>query len=190
VHQPRLVNGVQPRCQPGGQQQQGRSRNRPPVAHRVGQRRPGHVRRGQPRDVGVQVRGDHRRGERAINAAGRGDPGPEPRIGGHLGLDDPHRDALPARRQAQEQPLAAQRLKQLVRPDRRKRNNHPESPLCVAATAIPTYFHPKQRSPLCIRNQSRDRALTRPAATRNDFGTVRAYGWLVPVALMAKCAES
>jgi len=42
--------------------------------------------------------------------------------------------------------------------------------------------------------QGRDRAgrhaMTRPAATRNDFGTVRAYGWLVPVALVTKCAES
>jgi len=146
VHQPRVMNGRQPRCQPGGQQQQGRSRHRPPVAHRVGQRRPGHVRRGQPRDVSVQVRGDHRRGERPVHPAGRGDLGPEPRIGGHVGLDDPHRDALPVGRQAQEQPVAAQRLKQLVRPDRRKRNYHPESPLSVAAMAITTYFDLKQRS--------------------------------------------
>jgi hypothetical protein len=146
VHQPRLVNGTQPRCQPGGQQQQGRSRHLPPVAHRLGQRRPGHVRGGQPRDVGIQVRGDHRRGERPVHPAGRGDLGPEPRIGGHVGADDPHRDALAVRRQAQEQPIAAQRLKQLVRPDRRKRNYHPESPLSVAATAITTYFDPKQRS--------------------------------------------
>jgi hypothetical protein len=155
VHQPRVVNGAQPRCQPGSQQQQRRSRNRPPIAHRVGQRRPGHVRRGQPRDVGVQVRGDHRRGERAVNAASRGDLGPEPRIGGHVGPDDPHRDALPGRRQAQEQPVAAQRLKQLVRPDRRKRNYHPESPLSVAAKAITTDFDPKQRVQLCIPDQSR-----------------------------------
>jgi hypothetical protein len=60
----------------------------------------------------------------------------------------------------------------------------------VAAAAISTYFEPKQRSQLCIDNQSRDRAMTRPDATRNDFGTVRVYGWLVPVALMTKCAES
>ena len=197
VYQPRVVNGTQPRCQPGSQQQQRVGGHRPPVAHRLGQRRPGHVRRGQPRDVSVQVRGDHRRGERPVHPAGRGDLGPEPRIGGHVGLDDPHRDALSARRQAQEQLVAAQRLKQLVRPDRRKRNYHPESPLSVAAMAFTTYFDPKQRSQLCIRDQSppgRDRAgrpaMTRPAATRNDFGTVRAYGWLVPVALMTKCAES
>jgi hypothetical protein len=184
VHQPRLVNGAQPRCQPGGKKQQGRSGHGSPVAHRLGQRRPGHVRGGQPRDVGVEVRGDHRRGERPVHPAGRGDLGPEPRIGGHVGADDPHRDALPARRQAQEQPVAAQRLKQLVRPDRRKRNYHPESPLSVAATAMPTDSDPKQRSHLCIRNQSRairnqsrDRAVTRPAAPRNDFGTVRAYRW-------------
>jgi hypothetical protein len=176
VHQPRVVNGAQPRGQPGGQQQQGRGRHRPPVAHRLGQRRPGHVRGGQPRNVGVQVRGDHRRGERAVHPAGRGDLGPEPRIGGHVGPDDPHRDALPARRQAQAQPVTAQRLDQLVRPDRRKRNYHPESPLSVAATAIPTDSDPKQRSQLCIRHPNRDRAVTRPAATRNDFGTVRAYG--------------
>jgi hypothetical protein len=176
VHQPRVVNGAQPRGQPGGQQQQGRGRHRPPVAHRLGQRRPGHVRGGQPRNVGVQVRGDHRRGERAVHPAGRGDLGPEPRIGGHVGLDDPHRDALPARRQAQEQPVSAQRLGQLVRPDRSKRNYHPESPLSVAATAIPTDSDPKQRSQLCIRHPNRDRAVTRPAATRNDFGTVRSYG--------------
>jgi hypothetical protein len=183
VHQPRVVNGAQPRRQPGGQQQQGRGRRRPPVAHRLGQRRPGHVRGGQPRNVGVQVRGDHRRGERAVHPAGRGDLGPEPRIGGRVGPDDPHRDALTVRRQAQEQLVAAQRLEQLVRPGRRKRNYHPGSPLSVAATAITTYFDPKQRSELCIRNQSpqgRDRggryAMTRPAATRNDFGTVRAYG--------------
>jgi hypothetical protein len=155
VHQPRVMNGAQPRCQPGGQQQQGRSRHRPPVAHRVGQRRPGHVRRGQPRDVGVQVRGDHRRGERPVHLAGRGDLGPEPRIGGHVGLDDPHGDALSVRRQAKEQPVTAQRLKQLVRPDRRKRNYHPESPLSVAAKAITTDFDPKQRVQLCIPDQSR-----------------------------------
>jgi hypothetical protein len=158
VHQPRVVNGAQPRCQPGGQQQQRRSRHRPPVAHRVGQRRPGHVHGGQPRDVGVQVRGDHRSGERPVHPAGRGDLGPEPRIGGHVGLDDPHRDALTARRQAQEQPMAAQRLKQLVRPDRRKRNYHPESPLSVAVTAIPRQFDLMQRSQPCIRNQGRANA--------------------------------
>jgi hypothetical protein len=146
VHQPHVVNGAQPRCQPGGQQHQRRSRHRPPVAHRLGQRRPGHVRRGQPRNGGLQVRGDHRRGECPVHPAGRGDLGPEPRIGGHVGPDDPHRGAFAVRRQAQEQPIAAQRLKQLVRPDRRKRNYHPESPLSVAATAITTYFDLKQPS--------------------------------------------
>ena len=146
VHQARLVNGAQPRCQPGGQQQQGRSRHRPPVAHRLGQRRPGHVRGGQPRDAGVQVRGDHRRGERPVHPAGRGDLGPEPRIGGHVGPDDPHRGALPVRRQAQEQAIAAQRLKQLVRPDRRRRNYHPNPHSQWQLRLITTYFDTKQRS--------------------------------------------
>jgi hypothetical protein len=197
VHQPRVVNSAQPRCQPGGQQQQRVGRHRPPVAHRLSQRRPGHVRRGQPRDVGVQVRGDHRRGERPVHPAGRGDLGPELRIGGHVGPDDPHRDALSVRRQAQEQPVAVQWLKQLVRPHRRKRNYHPNPHSqwqlqqiprisilsndrnCVYATKAP-YGRDRAGRP----------AMTRPAASRNDFGTVRAYGWLVPVALVTKCAES
>ena len=40
------------------------------------------------------------------------------------------------------------------------------------------------------RNRAGRPAMTRPAATRNDFGTVRAYVWLVPVALVTKCAGS
>jgi hypothetical protein len=151
VRQPRVVNRPQPLRQPGRQRQQEVRRHRSPVAHRLGQRRPGHVRRGQPRDVSVQVRGDHRHGERLVHPAGRGDLGPEHRIRGYLSPDDPDRDAVPVRRRAQEQPAAAERLEQLVRPNRRKRNYHRKSPLSVADTAIPPCRDPKPRRPAQLR---------------------------------------
>jgi len=147
MHQPRVMYRPEPGRQPGGQQPQRIGGRGPPVAHHLGQGRRGHVRRGQPRDGRVQVRGDHRNGERAIYPAGRGDLGPEPRVGGRVGLDDPHHDPLSVRRRAQEhpglaqeQPRLAQLLDQLVRPDRCKRNYHPESPLSVAETAITRQF--------------------------------------------------
>ena len=204
VYQPRVMDGAQGLRQPGGQRPHGSGRHRSVVADRLGQRRPGDVRRGQPRHVSVQVRGDHRHRERPVHPAGRGDLGPEPGIRGHVGPDDPHRDAFPARRPAQEQPATAQRLEQLVRSERarllrRKRHYHPESPLLVAVTAIPRQVDTKPRSQICIRARpdrpagTADRAgqpaVTRLPQPRNDFGTVRAYGCLIPVALVMKCAD-
>jgi hypothetical protein len=95
------------------------------VAYRLGQRRPGDITRGQPRDRPVRVRVDHIGGERAAHLLGRGDlmlePSPEFGIRGQFLPDDLYRHWAPARRQAKEYPshtAAAQLPKQAVRPDR------------------------------------------------------------------------
>lgn len=140
MHQPRIMNGPQALRQPERQPRQNVRRHRPPVTHRLSQRGPGHVRRSHPGHVSVQVRGDHRHRERPVHPPGRRHFGPEHRIGGHLGPDGPHRGPVPVRRQAHEQPIAARRLNQPVRPDRRKRNYHPKSPLSGADTPVQGYF--------------------------------------------------
>jgi hypothetical protein len=80
----------------------------------------------------------------------------------------------------------------------------PESPLLVAVTAILTrcvrvsilwngYEHVYTRAPELPRRAALSARSCWPArltATRNDFGTVRAYGCLVPVGFVMKCAES
>jgi hypothetical protein len=95
------------------------------VTHRLGQRRPSDITRGQPRHRAVQIRVDHVRGERVAHLPGRGDfmlePSPKVGIGGQFSPDDLYRGWLPARRQAQEYPshtAAAQLPEQAVRPDR------------------------------------------------------------------------
>jgi hypothetical protein len=143
VHQPRVMDGSQSFGQPGSQGQHGPGRQRAAGADGLGQRRAGHVRRGQPRRVAVQVRGDHRCGEPPVHLARGGDLGPERRIPGHRGRDRSDHDAFPVGRHAQVQPALAQRLEQLVRPDharpvRRQRHCHHESPLLVAVRAIHT----------------------------------------------------
>jgi hypothetical protein len=54
------------------------------TADRLGQRRAGHVGRGQPRYLAIQVRVDDERGEQAAHLASRGDLAPEP--GPELGI--------------------------------------------------------------------------------------------------------
>ena len=55
---------------------------------------------------------------------------------------------------------------------------------------FPDNSHPKPRSRAPIRQKHAVPAVTSPAAIRNDFGTVRAYGCLIPVAYVTKCEES
>ena len=94
VHQVHGVHVAKAFGQPGGQPQHGRNRQRPLLADRLGQRWSRDVRRGQPRRRGVQIRVDHRCGERGTDLAGRRDLSPESGIGGQLGRDRPHHDRL------------------------------------------------------------------------------------------------
>jgi hypothetical protein len=55
---------------------------------------------------------------------------------------------------------------------------------------FPHNSHPKQGSKAPIPQKRPVPAVTCPAVTCNDFGTVCAYGCLVPVAYVTKCAES
>jgi hypothetical protein len=131
VHQARGVQRAQAGGQRGGQRQHDVGGHRPPVADRIGQRRPGDVRRGQPRHRSVQIRVDHRRREGAVYRPARRDLGPEPGIGGPVGPHGRNRDALPARRTPQEQSAVAQPPEQLVRPERarpvsRRWRHHPD----------------------------------------------------------------
>jgi hypothetical protein len=94
------------------------------VAHRLGQRRPGDVSRGQPGHRAVQVCIDHERGEQAAHLLrGRdlsAEPGPEIGVFGQLGPDDLDREGPSARGHAQEHlshAAAAQLPEQPVRPD-------------------------------------------------------------------------
>jgi hypothetical protein len=94
------------------------------AAHRLGQRRAGHIRGRQPGHRGVQVRVHHERGKQAAYLLSRDDlapePGPEVRIGGQFGPDDLNRDRPTPRRHAQEHSshaAAAELPQQSVRSD-------------------------------------------------------------------------
>ena len=120
VYQARGVQRAQAFGQPGRQRPHGTGRYRPVVADRLGQRRPGDVRRGQPGHRGLQVRVHHGR-ECSADLPGRGDLGLEPGIGRHVGPHGGQRDVFPARRAGQERAVVAQLPEQLVRPDRASR---------------------------------------------------------------------
>ena len=134
MHDARGMDRAQTVCQPGGQPQHGTQRQRPVPADRVGQRRPGHERRRQPRHVAVQIRVEHGNDEGSAHLARGADPGPEPGIRGQFGPEDLYRDVGPALGAAAEhlsQGVVAQQLEQPVRPDRarfvrRKWRYHPD----------------------------------------------------------------
>ena len=96
VHHARRVDRGQALGQARGQRQQGPGGQRPAAPDRLGQRRAGHVRGGQPGHRGVHVRVHHQRREQAAHFPGGGDlaaePGAELGIGGQFGVDDFHRD--------------------------------------------------------------------------------------------------
>jgi hypothetical protein len=100
VYQAGGVEVAQALRQPGRQRQHGPGRHWPVVADRIGQRRPGDVRRGQPRHRSIQIRVHHGRRVRPAHRPGRGDLGSEPGIGSYADRDDGHRDAFPVRRTA------------------------------------------------------------------------------------------
>jgi len=107
--------------QPGGQPQHGTRGQRPVLADRLGQRRPGHERRRQPRHIAVQIRVEHGNDEGSAHRTRGADPGPEPGIRGQFGPDELDRDVGPAPGAAAEhlaQGVMAKLLEQPVRPDR------------------------------------------------------------------------
>ena len=134
MHDARGMDRVQAVRQPGRQREQGTAGHRPVLADRVGQRRPGHERRRQPRHVAVQVRLEHGNDKCPAHRARGADRGPEPGIRGQFGPDDPDRDVGPAPGAAAEhlsQGVAAKPIEQPVRPDRarlvrRKWRYHPD----------------------------------------------------------------
>jgi hypothetical protein len=124
VHHAGRVDGAQALGQPGGEREQRADRQRSVVAHRLGQRRPGDVGRGQPGHRAVEVCVDDERGEQAAHLlCGRdlpAEPGPELGVFGQFGPDDLDRDGPSARGHAQEHlshAAAAQLPEQPVRPD-------------------------------------------------------------------------
>jgi hypothetical protein len=76
------------------------------AGYHLGQRWPGDVCGGQPRQRAIDVRVYHRGGEQAAHPPRRGDlqreARPELRIRGQFGADDFHGDRPPARRHAEE----------------------------------------------------------------------------------------
>ncbi len=124
MHDTGGVDSVQALRQPGGQRQQRAHGKGSVLTHRLAQRGPGDVRRGQPRHRAVQVRVDHQRGEQAAYLPGGRDllpePGPELRVRGQFGPDDLDGDGPAPRGHAQEHlshATAAQLTEQLVGPD-------------------------------------------------------------------------
>jgi hypothetical protein len=118
------VDHAQALRQTRGQPHQRPDGQRPAFSHRVGQRRPGNIGRGQPRHRSIQIRIDHGRGEPAAHLPGDGDfpveTRPELRIHGQIGADDLHRHLLASRRKTEEYPAHAADAKlraQPVRPD-------------------------------------------------------------------------
>ena len=119
------VDRAQALRQARGQRQQRPRRQRPMLIYRLGQRRPGNIRRRQPRRRAVDIRVHHHGREHAAHPARRGDlppePHPEVRIRGQLNPDDLYRDRPPARGNAKEHPphaAAAKLAYQPVRADR------------------------------------------------------------------------
>ena len=96
VHHARRMDRGQALGQIHGQRQQGPGVQRSAAPDRLGQRRAGHVRGGQPGHPGVHVRVHYQRREQAAHFPGGGDlaaePGAELGIGGQLGVDDLYRD--------------------------------------------------------------------------------------------------
>jgi hypothetical protein len=124
VHYSGGVDGAQALRQPGGQREQRADREWSVAAHRLGQRRPGHVGCRQPRHRAFRVRVDDERGEQAAHLLrGRDlllELGAELGIFGQLGPDDLDRDGPPARGHPQEHlshAAAAQLPEQPVGPD-------------------------------------------------------------------------
>jgi hypothetical protein len=127
VHHARGVNRGQALRQARGQRQQRPGRQRPVLLHRLGQRRPGDIRRRQPRHRAIDIRVHHDGSEQSAHPPRRGDLPPEPhpelRIGGQVRPDDLNRYRPPARGNAQEDPphaTAAQLPHQPVRADCRR----------------------------------------------------------------------
>jgi hypothetical protein len=122
VHDTRGMDRAQAVRQPGRQRQHVTQwPERPVLADRVGQRRPGHARRRQPRHVAVEVRVEHGNDKGPAHPARGGDPGPEPGIRGQFGPDELYRDVGPALGTAVEhlsRVVVAKLLEQPVRPDR------------------------------------------------------------------------
>jgi len=135
VHDTRGLDRGQAVRQPRRQgQHRTQGPERPVLADRVGQRRPVHERRRQPRHVAVQVRVEHGNDKGSAHLARGGDLGPEPGIRGQFGPDDLYRDVAPALGTAVEhlpRVVVAKLLEQPVRPDRarlvkRKWRQHPD----------------------------------------------------------------
>jgi hypothetical protein len=172
------------------------------VAHRLGQRRPSDITRGQPRHRASQIRVDHVRGEHAAHLPGRGDfllePSPERGIRSQFSPDDLYGDLLPARRQAKEYPshtAAAQLPKQPIRPDRTrvvrlKRRYQTRPPLQASPTTLIPVFRGNAilgrncaavyvdalTACLVDLTSADPGAASRGDPQRNVVGTVRVYG--------------
>ncbi len=124
VHDPRGMNGAQARRQPRREFQHRPHGQGPVLRHRVSQRWPGHIGRGQPRHRAIGIRVDQRHSEPAAHLARNGDFPPEARpelgVGGQVGADHFHRHQLAVRRCAQKHPAhatQAQYSAEPVRPD-------------------------------------------------------------------------
>jgi hypothetical protein len=106
VHDVRGMDGAQALGQTRRQGQQRPRIQRSVLLHRLEQRRPGDIGRGQPRHRAVQIGVDHEGGEEPAHLAGRGDllpePGPELRIVGEFLADDLDGDRAAACRHAEE----------------------------------------------------------------------------------------
>ena len=139
VHDPRGMNGAQARRQTRREFQHRPPRQGPVLPHRVSQRRPGHIGRGQPRHRAIGIRADQRHGEPAAHLAGDGDfppeARPELRVRGQVGADHLHRRELAVRRRAQEHPAHATRTQNSAEPV------GPDPPRVVRLQVLP-HGHP------------------------------------------------
>jgi hypothetical protein len=139
VDDPRGMDGAQARRQPRREFQHRPHGQGPVLRHRVSQRRPGHIGRGQPRHRAIGVGVDQRHGVPAAHLARDGDFPPEARaelrVGGQVGANHFHRRRLAIRRRAQEHPAHATRAQHSAEPVR------PDPPRVVRLQFLP-HDHP------------------------------------------------
>ena len=160
-----------PWARPAARRQHRGHRQRPLRRHRLGQRRPGHVRRGQPRRRRMHVRVEHQRGEPPADVRGRGhlpgEPLPESGLLGQLRADDFHRRQRPGAGPPQEYLAHSARPS---RPSKRYGPAQPGSPIPHSPThsrpSLPVYAQPAAPGQL-------ERSLRRVSAPPSDKRRMR-----------------
>ncbi len=183
VHHPGLVHGDQALGQRGAHGRDVGRDERTTVDDLVVQGGAGHVLRGEPGAVRLQVRGDQPRGAAAPDAPGRrdlaGEPRPELLVLGQVRPDDLQRDPLPLLVGAQVDHAHPARAQPPVKPERaddarvlapqaHHRHVHPRCPVPVTCHSL--RFHGRPRAEAA---PSRDNGLSVPGA-RVEAGPAKA----------------